>query len=321
MFIRSDGKDIDRVEMSASPLTQISPERIHEKSVEILDEVGFCVPEKSALQRLETAGFLVDHDTQMVRVSPALLEEGLRSLPSHFKLYDRDGEKAAPFGKTTCFMGAGTPIYVLDLQTDLRRRATHKDARDLVIIQDALSQVDIVRPTITATDRGESSDLFEIAELLRYTRKPIVHRTLSHERVDAAAAMLFAVAGGEEAFHRHPNFATLYCPISPGYFSPENIRCMLKWAERGIPITLLSMAMGGVSAPSTLLGEVVVINTDILAWIAALEILFPGLPLLYGSVSAVFDMRTGILPLGAPERGMVNSAAALMAQYYGIPAM
>jgi trimethylamine--corrinoid protein Co-methyltransferase len=45
------------------------------------------------------------------------------------------------------------------------------------------------------------------------------------------------------------------------------------------------------------------------------------LPLLYGSVSAVLDMRTGLLPLGAPERGMINAGAALMGRFYGIPSM
>jgi trimethylamine--corrinoid protein Co-methyltransferase len=213
-------------------------------------------------------------------------------------------------------MGAGTPVNVFDLETGTRRPATRQDVRDLVALQDALPQVDIVRPTVTATDQGETSDLVEIAELLRHTGKPIVHRTLSPERVDAAVEMLAAVAGGEDAFQTQPNFATLYCPISPGYFTPENVRCMLRWAQHGVPITLLSMAMGGASAPATLLGELVVINTDILAWIVALQIL-----LLYGSVSAVLDMRTGLLPLGAPERGMVNSGAALMARYYGIPSM
>jgi len=193
--------------------------------------------------------------------------------------------------------------------------------RDLVTLQDALQQVDIVRPTVTTTDQGECSDLVEIAELLRCTGKPVVHRTLSSERVDAAVEMLAAVAGGEDAFRARPNFATLYCPISPGYFTPENVRCMLRWAEHGVPITILSMAMGGASAPATLLGELVVINTDVLAWIVALQILYPGTPLLYGSVSAVLDMRTGLLPLGAPERGMINAGAALMARYYGIPSM
>jgi trimethylamine--corrinoid protein Co-methyltransferase len=191
----------------------------------------------------------------------------------------------------------------------------------LVALQDALAQVDVVRPTVTATDQGECSDLVEIAELLRITDKPVVHRVLSPERVDAAAEMLYASAGGEAAFHARPHFATLYCPISPGYFTPDNVRCMVRWAQHGVPLTLLSMAMGGASSPATLLGELVVINTDILAWVVALQVLYPGTPLLYGSVSAVLDMRTGLLPLGAPERGMVNAGAAAMARLYGLPAM
>jgi len=318
-----------------SPLDNSIADLVHAKSTEILSELGFCVPERDTLSRLEAAGFPVDREAQMVRVPFELMETALARLPHDVQLYDRAGDRptAFPRMKTTageqgptfdrgsCFMGAGTPVNVFDLGTGTRRSATRQDVCDLVALQNALPQVDIVRPTVTATDQGEASDLVEIAELLRHTTKPVVHRTLSPERVDAAAEMLAAVAGGEDAFRAHPNFATLYCPISPGYFTPENVRCMLRWAEYGVPITLLSMAMGGASAPATLLGELVVINTDILAWIVALQILYPGTPLLYGSVSAVLDMRTGLLPLGAPERGIVNSGAALMARYYGIPSM
>lgn len=322
--------------MLADPHHDSVAELVHQKSVEILSEVGFCVPEQSALARLQTAGFPVDQQSQMVRVTPELLETALAHLPHNVSLYDRAGKPrntpyaipaqgGARWGGTSepksCFMGAGTPVNVFDLETGLRRPATRQDVRDLVTLQDALPQVDIVRPTVTATDQGDCSDLVEIAELLRCTDKPVVHRTLSPERVDAAVEMLAAVAGGEDAFRAHPSFATLYCPISPGYFTPENVLCMLRWAEHGVPITLLSMAMGGASAPATLLGELVVINTDILAWIVALQILYPGVPLLYGSVSAVLDMRTGLLPLGAPERGMVNSGAAMMARYYGMLSM
>jgi trimethylamine--corrinoid protein Co-methyltransferase len=303
-------------------------ELVHEKSVEILAEIGFCVPEQDTLTRLEAAGFPVDRESQMVRVTPELLETALSNLPRDVTLYDRAGETPAPFPRGgsapergSCFMGAGTPVSVFDLKTGVRRAATRQDVCDLVTLQDALPQVDIVRPTVTATDLGGCSDLVEIAELLRGTSKPSVHRTLAPERVDAAVEMLAALAGGEDAFRAHPNFATLYCPISPGYFTPENVRCMLRWAEHGVPITLLSMAMGGASAPATLLGELVVINTDILAWIVALQILYPGTPLLYGSVSAVLDMRTGLLPLGAPERGMINSGAAMMARHYGMLSM
>jgi trimethylamine--corrinoid protein Co-methyltransferase len=296
-------------------------ELIHDKSVEILFEVGFCVPEIGALNRLEASNFIVDQEAQIVRIPPEILETALTNLPKNTKIFDRNRVSPAPYDMHSCFMGAGTPVNVLDLESGVRRPATRQDVQQLVRIQDALPMVDIVRPTVTATDHGEFSDLIEIAELLRFTSKPIVHRVLSPERVEPAVEILAAVAGGENALRQHPNFATLYCPISPGYFTPENIGCMFRWAEYGVPITLLSMAMGGASAPVTLLGELIVINTDILAWIAALQMLYPGTPLLYGSVSAVLDMRTGILPLGAPERGMINSGAAIMGNYYGIPSM
>ena len=307
--------------MPKNRLSDSMAELVHARSVEILSEVGFCVPENDLLACLKAEGFPVDWESQMVRVTPDLLDAALARLPRDVKLYNRTGEIPAPFDRGSCFMGAGTPVNVLDLESGKRRPATWRDARNLVLLQDALPQVDIVRPTVTATDLGECSDLVEIAELLRCTVKPVVHRTLSPDRVDAAVEMLSAVAGGMEAFRARPNFATLYCPISPGYFTPENVRCMLRWAKHGVPITLLSMAMGGASAPATLLGELVVINADILAWVVVLEILYPGVPLLYGSVSAVLDMRSGLLPLGAPERGMVNAGAALMGRTYGIPSM
>ncbi len=296
-------------------------ELVHQKSMEILTEVGFCVPEEKVLSRLVKAGFVVNKETKMVQVTQELLDTALKTLPRDVSLYNRDGSEKSDFSMGSNFMGAGTPVNVLDMENGKRRKATHKDVCNLITIQDALSEVDIVRPTVTATDLGEYSDLVEIAELVRRTEKPIVHRTLSPERVEAAVELLAAVRGGEDTLQSYPNFATLYCPISPGYFTSENILCMMKWAEFGIPITLLSMAMGGASAPVTLLGELVVINTDILAWIVVLQILFPGQKLLYGSVSSVLDMRTGILPLGSPERGMINSGAAIMGNYYGIPSM
>jgi len=294
---------------------------IHHKSIEILCDVGFSVPDLQTLAKLESVGFLVDDETQMVRITKDLLDEALRTLPQNVRLYQRGTQVGLDFNERSHFMGAGTPVNVQDLDTGERRPATWRDVHNFVTLQDALPQVDVVRPTVTATDIGECSDLVEIAELLINTQKPIVHRTLSPDRVDAAVEMLALVAGGEQLLKKYPNFATLYCPISPAYFTEENIQCMLRWAHHGVPITLLSMAMGGASAPATLLGELVVINLEILAWVVVLQILFPGTPLLYGSVSSVLDMRTGILPLGAPERGMINSGAAIMANFYGIPSM
>jgi trimethylamine--corrinoid protein Co-methyltransferase len=226
---------------------------VHEKSVEILKDVGFCVPEPETLSRLESAGFPTDHESQMVRVKQELIDAAFSTLNQDVKLYDRAGESAVPFNHKSCFMGASTPVHVFDLDSGNHQPATQTDVRQLVRLQDALPEADIVRPTVTATDRSECSDLIEIAELLRNSSKPIVHRTLSADRVDAAVEMLTVAAGGDEALRDKPSFATLYCPISPSYFTPENIKCMLRWAKYGVPVTILSMAMGGASTQVTLL--------------------------------------------------------------------
>jgi trimethylamine--corrinoid protein Co-methyltransferase len=307
--------------MQLNQQSKVIAELVHENSIKILTEIGFCVPDEKLCSRLAKSGFLVERETCMVRLTPELLETALKKLPEDVNLFNRSGAQMLALSNGSKFMGAGTPVQVLDLEEGVRRNATHTDVCNFVTLQDALPTVDIVRPTVTATDLGEHSDLVEIAELIRRTDKPIVHRTLSPERVEAAVELLATVRGGSEALRVQPNFATLYCPISPGYFTAANIQCMLKWADYGVPITLLSMAMGGASAPVTLLGELVVINTDILAWMVVLQILFPGTKLLYGSVSSVLDMRTGILPLGAPERGMINRGAAIMGHFYGMPSM
>jgi trimethylamine:corrinoid methyltransferase-like protein len=122
--------------MLADYLPDSLTELIHGKSVEILSEVGFCVPEQDALVRLEAAGFLVDRESQMVRVTSELLEMALDHLPHDVKLYDRDRETPAPFERGPCFMGAGTPVNVFDLETGLRRPATR---------QDVLPQYEMVR--------------------------------------------------------------------------------------------------------------------------------------------------------------------------------
>ena len=133
-------------------------ELVHEKSVEILKEVGFCVPDEGVLSRLNSAGFAVDKATEMVRIPQDYFEKALTSLPKDIRLYHRDREKVEVFDRGPLFMGAGTPVNVLDLEEGGRRTATWQDVRQLVTLQDALSQVDVVRPTVTATDVGTCSD-------------------------------------------------------------------------------------------------------------------------------------------------------------------
>ena len=114
-----------------------SPEKIaslvHKKSTQILLDTGFCVPVAEVLKSLEKSGFIVDYETQMVRITPGLLDTALSGLPRDVQLYDREGLHAAPYDQRSCFMGAGTPVNVLDLETGQRRLATRQEVADLVV--------------------------------------------------------------------------------------------------------------------------------------------------------------------------------------------
>ncbi len=191
----------------------------------------------------------------------------------------------------------------------------------MVRLEDALPNVDIVRPTMTATDVPDDSGLVEIAESFRNSGKHLVHRVLKPENVEKAVALAAAVAGGTQALRERPIFSVLYCPISPSFMTSENVQNVMGFASHGVPVTVLSMAMGGASAPATLLGQLVVINTEVIGYIAAIQALYPGAPVLYGSVSSVLDMRTGLLPLGVPESGLIHAGCAAMARHYGLRSM
>ncbi len=299
---------------------------IHQNTVRLLNEVGICVPEPDVLARLAQAGLPVQKEGHMVRFPPEALAELLKRAPPDLKLYQRDGETPVPFEAGPRFMGSGTPVMVFDLHTGERRPSTLQDVINMVRLEDALPNVDIVRPTMTAVDVSQAiaegdSGVVEIAESFRNSGKHLVHRVLRPENVEKAAALAAAVAGGEDALRQRPVFSVLYCPISPSFMTAENIRNMMGFAAHGIPVTVLSMAMGGASAPATLLGQLLVINAEVIGYIAAIQTLYPGAPVLYGSVSSVLDMRSGLLALGVPESGLIHAGCATMARFYGLRSM
>lgn len=233
--------------------------------------------------------------------------------------YNRKSKEHLVLGTETLFMPSGSGIFLFDRRTGARRPAISEDIKNLLQLQEMLNQVDVARPMVTANDFENNGDLVECYLCMRHTSKPFLHRVLSPENVGAPLEMAYVVAGGKESLRENPFFFVVYCPKSPLAMASENIRCALAFAEAGVPVLVLSMAMGGASSPVTLSGEALLINAEVLAGITVIQSLFPGSPVLYGSVSSVLDMKTAVLALGAPERGLLNGLCAELARRYEIP--
>ena len=296
-------------------------EELHAATLQILEEVGFRVPDKETLAAVEKAGLRVDWDAQCIRFSGQQVNDAIASAPKEVRIYSHPSDGFVSLGTTTRFMPSGTGVAIFDIESGQRRDSRARDVSDLVKLQEVLKNVDIARSMVTALDFGENSDLVECYLLLRHTHKPFMHRTLGEKNARCLVRMGEIVAGGPEELRRKPPFTVVYCPKTPLSMSPEAVRSMLTFAAAGVPILVLSMAMGGATAPMTLPGELLVINAEVLAGITIVQTLYPGTPVMYGSVASVLDMKTAVLALGAPERGLLNTLCAELAQRYGIPSV
>ena len=73
------------------------------------------------------------------------------------------------------------------------------------------------------------------------------------------------------------------------------------------------------TAPAALLGTVIQNNATILAGIVLTQLINPGVPVIYGSVSSATDMREVALAIGAPEAQLIQMSSLSLARYYQIP--
>jgi trimethylamine--corrinoid protein Co-methyltransferase len=90
-------------------------------------------------------------------------------------------------------------------------------------------------------------------------------------------------------------------------------------ARQGIPVVVPAEPLCGATAPITLAGNLVVQNVDSLAGVMLAQLANPGTPTIYGCISSITDLRDLKYLSGAVEMGLMNAAAAQMAQFYDLP--
>jgi len=309
--------------MHLEVLSEENLQRIHEASMAILSRTGIAVYEGQALKQLEDAGADVDLGKSRARLPERLITDSIEKAPSRFVLAARDNRRSIELGSgSTHFTNSATGIKVLDHETGKVRQSVLADIRQFARVADALENIAFYGPTVVAHDaEGKLHFLKETVAAIENTTKHVTHECHGTKMTRRFISIAHTVAGGEDAFRRSPVVSMGGCPVSPLQFDKANTEAMVEAAKAGMPYDVLSMAMGGGTAPVTLAGELALINAEVLAGIAICQLFAPGCPVIYGSVASVMDMRTGILALGAPERALINVAVVQLAQHYQIPSL
>lgn len=296
---------------------QAECERIHLASLEILERTGIEVHDDDARRILIEAGARAEG--LRVRIPEFLVARALLQVSRRITLYDRYRKPAIrAHGFQTYYGGGSDCLYVLDHRTGERRDPTIEDVANAARLMDALPEIDFVMSAFLPKDVDQRIyDRYQMEAMLHNTTKPIVFVSPDFEGCKAAVEMCEAVAGGEEAFRRHP-FATCYINVTSGLVANrEALQKCMYLAEKGLPQLWIPLNAGGVNAPTTTAGCMASMNAGTLLGIVLSQLVRPGSPVgVPGWNGGPYNLKTmvGNYVL-ADEQGVPTS----MGKYYDLP--
>lgn len=296
-------------------------DKIHHKSLDILENIGVIVPHEEALARFATFGANVDSKRSLVKIPSDLVMEFILKAGKKFAIYGRDLSKKAEFGvgKRNYNTSAGQTFWI-DNIGEQRRHSTLNDVKEAVRFADALDQITIP---------GAMSDPLEIPiewrclqvafEMVSYTDKPIYFWFNDRSSAKQLIDFLITLRGDEKSAQKYPLFYPLFEPVSPLSFPFNGIDLLFETARLNLPVHIGPMAQMGISAPATIAGTLAQENAEILAAICITQLIREGMPICYGGICHAFDMRTAQIIFGGPEQAIFSIATSQMGKHYGFP--
>ena len=210
-------------------------------------------------------------------------------------------------------MGGARDIY--DPVSGKLRRATLQDLRDSTRLLDALDQVTTITPFFTPIDvPGELMSLAMYRYALPHTTKP-----LQGPGVQTGEEVKFAVDMAEVIGPVDEVLTMSVSPVSPLTFPADLVESMVQIAHYGIPFSPLPCPTAGTTAPLSLAGALTQQNAEVLASIVIVQLVKPGLPIIYCGRLAMMEPRTGASVWGGVELGMASAATVQIGHRYGLP--
>ena len=301
-------------------LSRTELDKIHGATMEVLRRLGIKVYEPQALELFRKAGADVDKKTMMVKIPESLVKETIRRAPSGFKLYGRDPKYELDYsGNKVHFGVSGLAVKVHDLEGKTRL-GTLKDVEDLARLADALDNIHHIIMMVTPSDVPvEVHHLWTFLADWKNSRKATEGYNWTARKAMETIDMASILRGGTDELVRKPCLLGFTNPVSPMQLSKELTEGALVYAKYKQPMIYAPEALAGGTAPASLAGLIVQQNAEVLSGIMVSQLANPGTPVLYGTVSAALDMRTGTPALGGPEVGLINVATAQLGRYYNLP--
>ena len=302
-------------------LTDAQIEEIHEGSLEILEKTGIKVELDAGLRVLEAAGAKVDQQSGRARIPRELVARCLETVSREFAYAARNPEKDCTIkpGGQLYSRTAGSPDFIIDIDTDEWRAVTVADVKEIYTVMDACDGINILTSAFAQDWPNFGRDILMLREMFDHTDKHIHLRTDTVETFPHMLEMAAIVAGGREQLKERPIVSLLEGHISPLRFIDVMVNALLLCGEYGIPLEICCMPMAGSTGPVTMAGNLQLLNAEFLAGVVISQSANPGAPLIYAPRPMLMDLRTGFSLAGSIDGEMAAVAGVQMAHFYNVP--
>ena len=301
-----------------APMNEEQIERIHNASMDILEEVGVVFRDPIALEDWKRAG--ADVRGERVHLDRALVVDLIKTIPPEIKYYARNPENNVELGgKKSIFVPMTGAPYMRDLD-DVRRGPTVADLgtfHKLAHMMPALhsSAHHIVEPMdIVVAHRH----LHITYSSMKYSDKMFMGMTTSPKNAEDVLDMC-AILFGADFLETHA-VATGNCNgNSPLVWDQTMLGAMRAFNRRNQPVLCSPFVLGGANTPASTAAAVAQLNAEALSALAYTQVVRRGCPAIYGHYLSTVSMQSGAPMAGTPEISLMNFMIGQMARHYNVP--
>ena len=293
-------------------------ERIHNASMDILENVGVHFRDPIALEDWKRIGAKVVDET--VYLDRALVMDLISTIPSDFTYNARNPAKNVRLGgKHSIFVPMTGAPFLRDLD-DVRRNPTLDDLamfHKLAHMSPALhsSAHHIVEPY----DHPISQRHLRITySSMKYSDKTFMGMTTSPKNAEDVMDMC-AILFGEDFLEENPVTTGNCNGNSPLVWDETMLGAMRAFCKRNQPVLCSPFVLGGANTPASVAASVAQLNAEALSALAYTQVIRRGAPAIYGHYLSTVSMKSGAPMAGTPEISLMNFMIGQMARFYDVP--
>lgn len=299
------------------PLTGETLDAIHQATLNILQTTGMWIGSPQLLATARDHGLRCQDDR--ICFTEDDIDRALAKTGRTFTLLARNPEKSVTFARGTSLIGMGRGAPFIALPGGRQRNATTADFIEFTRLSQVLDDIDLPGSlAFPGNLPAEQVYPFMMAAQVLYTDKPycLLHKSDIDLLCKAFEISLNTLCDGPDQGRAWGQ--TTVNTQSPLAISRDQGDFLLAMARYGIPISISPTPAAGSSGPCSLIGNLILNNAEVLATLALIQLVRPGLAVLYGTFPCGSDMKSMMATYGGPETRKMEAAASQLATRYNL---